>query len=44
MLFCSKDHQLVSTVANRILDLSCGQPVVDKRTTYDEYLAFKLGE
>ena len=43
MLFVSKDHQLVSTVANRILDLSLGQPVVDKRTTYDEYLALKLG-
>ena len=44
MLFVSKDHQLVSTVANRILDLSLGQPVVDKRTTYDEYLALKLGD
>ena len=44
MLFVSKDHQLVSTVANRILDLSLGQPVVDTRTTYDEYLALKLGD
>ena len=44
MLFVSKDHQLVSTVANRILDLGLGQPVVDKRTTYDEYLALKLGD
>ena len=44
MIFVSKDHQLVSTVANRILDLSLGQPVVDKRTTYDEYLALKLGD
>ncbi len=44
MLFVSKDHQLVSTVANRIVDMSVGQPVVDKRTTYEEYLQMKLGD
>ena len=44
MLFVSKDHQLVSTVANRIVDMSAGQPVVDKRTTYEEYLQMKLGD
>ena len=44
MLFVSKDHQLVSTVANRIVDMSIGQPVVDKRTTYEEYLQMKLGD
>ena len=44
MLFVSKDHQLVSTVANRIVDMSAGQPVVDKRTTDEEYLQMKLGD
>ena len=44
ILFVSKDHQLVSTVANRIVDMSVGQPVVDKRTTYEEYLQMKLGD
>lgn len=44
MLFVSKDHQLVSTVANRIVELSVDQPVVDKRTTYEEYLQMKLGD
>ena len=44
MLFVSKDHQLVSTVANRIVDMSVGQPVVDKQTTYEEYLQMKLGD
>jgi len=44
MLFVSKDHQLVSTVANRIIDMNIDQPVVDKRTNYEEYLAAKLGE
>ena len=44
MIFVSKDHQLVSTVANRIVDMNEGQPVVDKRTTYEEYLQMKLGE
>ncbi len=36
MLFVSKDHQLVQTVANRILDINIDQPIVDKRTTYEE--------
>ena len=44
MLFASKDHQLVSTVANRIVDMSVGETVVDKRTTYEEYLQMKLGD
>ena len=44
MLFVSKDHQLVETVANRIIDMTIDQPIADKRTTYEEYLAAKLGE
>lgn len=37
ILFRSYDHQLVETVANRIIDLTVGS-FVDKKSTYDEYL------
>jgi ATPase subunit of ABC transporter with duplicated ATPase domains len=36
-LFTSHDHQLVQTVANRIIELTPGG-IIDKRLTYDEYL------
>lgn len=44
MLFASKDHQLVSTVANRIIEIADGKIVFDKRMTYEEYLQMKLGD
>ena len=37
ILFCSRDHQLNQTVANRIIDVTAGN-FYDKLTTYDEYL------
>ena len=37
MLFVSKDHQLVSTVANRIMEILPGG-LVDRRESYDDYL------
>ena len=37
ILFTSHDHQLVQSVANRIMELT-PQGLVDKLTTYDEYL------
>ncbi|MDO4295950.1 MAG: ATP-binding cassette domain-containing protein [bacterium] len=37
MLFSSRDHQIVQTTANRIMEIINGQ-LVDKITTYDEYL------
>ncbi len=37
MLFTSHDHQLMQTVANRIIDLK-QNGVVDKEVTYNEYL------
>ena len=37
MIFSSRDHQIVQTTANRIMEIINGQ-LVDKITTYDEYL------
>ena len=38
ILFSSRDHQIVQTTANRIIELLPGG-FIDKITTYDEYLA-----
>ncbi|MBR4767939.1 MAG: ABC-F family ATP-binding cassette domain-containing protein, partial [Lachnospiraceae bacterium] len=38
ILFACRDHQLVETTANRIIEFINGR-IVDKMTTYDEYLA-----
>ena len=38
VLFASHDHQFVQTTANRIMEIINGS-LVDKITTYDEYLA-----
>ena len=40
MLFTSQDHEILQTVANRIIVLD-GKKVYDKETTYDEYLGIK---
>jgi len=37
LLFSSRDHQVVQTTANRIMEIVNGQ-LIDKITTYDEYL------
>lgn len=37
ILFASRDHQIVQTTANRIMELVNGS-LIDKITTYDEYL------
>ncbi|MBR6977426.1 MAG: ATP-binding cassette domain-containing protein [Lachnospiraceae bacterium] len=37
-LFACRDHQLVQTTANRIIEFVNGK-IIDKMTTYDEYLA-----
>jgi ATPase subunit of ABC transporter with duplicated ATPase domains len=37
-LFTSQDHQFVQTIANRIMELTSDGKLIDKITTYDEYL------
>ena len=39
ILFASHDHQLVETTANRIMEILPNGVMIDKITTYDEYLA-----
>ncbi len=41
MLFTSHDHQLMQTVANRIIDLKEDGTVVDREVTYNEYLGLE---
>ena len=37
LIFSSRDHQIVQTTANRIMEIVNGT-LIDKITTYDEYL------
>ena len=39
ILFASHDHQFVETTANRIMEFLPDGTMIDKVTTYDEYLA-----
>jgi len=41
VLFSSHDHQFIETVANRIIDITVGRPMIDRHGTYDEYLEYK---
>jgi len=38
LLFSSRDHQIVQTTANRIMEIMPDGSLIDKITTYDEYL------
>ena len=39
LLFSCRDHQIVETCANRIIEIMPDGTIIDKITTYDEYLA-----
>ena len=41
LLFASHDHQFVQTTANRIMEILPDGKLIDKITTYDEYLDWK---
>ena len=41
LLFTSHDHQLTQTVANRIIDIKSDGTVVDRETTYNDYLGLE---
>ena len=38
ILFACRDHQVVQTTANRIIEFLPNGSIIDKITTYDEYL------
>ena len=39
VLFTTHDHQLIQTVANRIIEFTAQGTIIDRRMTYDEYVA-----
>ncbi len=41
VLLATHDHQMVSTVANRIFDFTADGQLIDKRMEYDDYLAWQ---
>ena len=40
MLFTSRDHQVMQSVANRVIELMPGG-IIDRRESYDEYLEYR---
>ena len=40
IIFTSHDHQLMQTVANRIIDIKADK-LIDKEQTYNEYLGIE---
>jgi len=38
ILFASHDHQFIQTIANRIIEILPDGSIIDKQSTYDEYL------
>ena len=40
ILFTSHDHQFVQTIANRIIEFN-SEGIIDRLSTYDEYLEYK---
>ncbi|QNO13964.1 ATP-binding cassette domain-containing protein [Alkalicella caledoniensis] len=40
LIFTSHDHQIIQTVANRIIEIT-PDGIIDKQTTYDEYLEWR---
>ena len=39
VLVASHDHQLIQTVCNRVFDFTADGKLIDRKTTYDDYLA-----
>jgi len=39
ILFTTHDHQLIQTVANRIIEITADGTLIDRKMTYDEYVA-----
>ena len=44
ILVASHDHQLIQTVCNRVFDFTADGKLIDRKTTYDDYLASMKAE
>ncbi len=42
IIFASHDHEFIQTIANRIIEIQPDGSIVDRMTTYDEYVERKL--
>ena len=40
ILLASHDHQMISSVCNRVFDFTPDGKLIDRKTGYDEYLAY----
>ncbi|MDD2956347.1 MAG: ATP-binding cassette domain-containing protein [Oscillospiraceae bacterium] len=43
VIFTSQDHQFIDSIANRVIELT-GEGLIDRQSTFDEYLDFKAGK
>ncbi|MCI8346560.1 MAG: ATP-binding cassette domain-containing protein [Bacilli bacterium] len=41
LIFTSRDYELNSTVANRVIDIQCDGSIIDRKKTYEEYIETK---
>lgn len=41
LLFSSYDHQFIQTIANRVIEITPEGKLIDRLSTYDEYLEYK---
>ena len=41
MLFTSHDHQFIQTIANRVIEIQPDGSILDKQSSYDEFLEWK---
>lgn len=41
LMFTSQDHQFIQTIANRIIEIKEDGTLIDKATTYDEYMGLQ---
>ena len=41
ILFVSHDHELISSVANRVIEFT-PKGIIDKKTTFDEYFSDQM--
>jgi ATPase subunit of ABC transporter with duplicated ATPase domains len=44
IIFTTHDHQLIQTVANRIIEFADGGKIIDRTMTYDEYIDMKRAQ
>jgi ATPase subunit of ABC transporter with duplicated ATPase domains len=44
IIFTTHDHQLIQTVANRIIEFTDDGKIIDRTMTYDEYIAMKRAQ